>query len=683
MIVPPLRTTHMEPTRVLAQLERILTSAVFVDAQRASSFLRFIVERTLDGRTTEIKESIIAIEVLGRSPSFDSKTDPIVRVEAARLRDRLREYYNRHAGADDVFISVPKGAYVPQFVEREPQTQVYDVVRLSILPPAGSDFECFAISPDGRRIAFTAQANGNLTLWVRELDSLEARPLPGTETAAFPFWSPDSRSIGFFTPFKLKIVPASGGPCRELADVVVGRGATWNSQGIILFGPRPVGPLYSIAAEGGTPTLVTTLETERSEIAHAFPQFLPDGRRFIYFAASCRPGESSIRIGSLDSATSTVIVESETSALYAPVFRGRSGCLLFVSHNAMLAQLLDLQTLERRGRPEIVASEVRYRRWGQASMSISNDGLLLYRGGTNENHQFAWIGRQGATIATVGPRNRLASSPNCSFNLSPDGKRVAIHRQDDPDTARPTIWIMDLYRGGTLWRFTEPGGQDADFCPVWNANAAELAFSRGDDRYMRVLRRPLSGGTAISIIDTRGPKFPTDWSDDGGYVAYNSQEPDYRRQHVWIASMNGESRPFLHQTYHAGSARFAPAVVGDRPPWLAYTSNETGRYEIYIRSFPDGAHGFQISNRGGVMPQWRRDGRELFYIDLDGTLTAVGIDLAAAEFGTPDRLFATGLRLTPYSIWMNQYAVANDGESFLLNRPVEQPEATITAVLPR
>ena len=673
----------MDPTRVLAQLERILTSVVFVEAQRASSFLRFIVERTLDGRTSEIKESIIAIEVLGRSPSFDSKTDPIVRVEAARLRDRLREYYDRHAHADDVFISVPKGAYVPQFVEREPQTQLQDVLRLSILPPAGTDFESFAISPDGRRIAFTAQANENLMLWVRDLDSLDARPLPGTETAAFPFWSPDSRSIGFFTPFHLKVVPASGGPCRELADVVVGRGAAWNAQGIILFGPRPVGPLYRIAAAGGTPTPVTTLETGRSEIAHGFPQFLPDGRLFIYFAASCRPGESSIRIGSLDSATSTPIVESETSALYAPSFRGRSGWLLFVSHNAMLAQPLDLQTLERRGRPEFVAPEVRYRPWGQASMSISNDGLLLYRRGTSENHQFTWIGRQGATIATVGPRNRLASSSNYSFNLSPDGKRAAIQRNDDPDTALPTIWVMDVYRGGTLWRFTEAGGQEADFSPVWNANGAELVFSRGDDRCMRVLRRSLSGGTPISIVETKGPKFPTDWSDDGGDVAYDSQEPDYRFQHLWIASTNGESRLLLPQTYYAGSARFAPAVGDARPAWLAYTSNETGRYEIYTRSFPDASHMFQISNNGGVMPQWRRDGRELFYIDLNGTLTAVALDLEAAEFGTPHDLFATGLRLTPYSMWRNQYAVTNDGQSFLLNRPIEQPEATITALLPR
>ena len=296
----------------------------------------------------------------------------------------------------------------------------------------------------------------------------------------------------------------------------------------------------------------------------AFPQFLPDGRRFIYFATSCRPGESSIRIGSLDSSTSTPIVESETSALYAPVFRGRSGCLLFVSHNAMLAQPLDLQTLERRGRPEIVAPEVRYRPLGTGEhVDLERRPPALSR--RHERESSVHLDRASGCDDRDGRSSQSTGiEPSYSFNLSPDGKRVAIHRHDDPDTALPTIWVMDLYRGGTLWRFTEPGGQEADFCPVWDANGAELVFSRGDDRCMRVLRRPLSGGTPIAIVDTKGPKFPTDWSDDGGYVAYNSQEPDYRYQHLWIASMNGESHQFLQQTYYAGSARFAPAGVDDR-----------------------------------------------------------------------------------------------------------------------
>jgi Tol biopolymer transport system component len=675
----------MDPSRVRAQLDRILASALFVEAERASSLLRFIVERTLDCRSGEIKESVIAIEVLGRTPSFDSKTDPIVRVEAGRLRDRLREYYDRHGMVDDVLISVPKGGYVPEFAEREPRAEPQKMLRLSVLPPDGAEFDSFVVSPDGRRIAFTAHVSGNMMLWLRELDSLDARPLAGTETAAFPFWSPDGRWIGFFTPFKLKIIPAGGGPSREIADVLLGRGGTWNREGIIVFCPRPVGALHRISAEGGTPHPVTVLDAARAEISHGFPQFLPDGRRFLYFAASHRPGESSVRVGSLDSAVSKPLVTSDTSALYAPVFGGRSASLLFVSHGSLLAQPLDHQTLELRARPEIVAPDVRYRPWGQASVSVSNDGLLLYRGGTNENHQFTWIDRQGATISTVGPPNRLASSPHYSFNLSPDGRRVAIHRPDDPDTALATIWVMDLYRGGTLWRFTDPGGPEAEFCPVWSSNGVELVYSRGDDRGMRVLRKPLSGGSPLVIADTKGPKFPTDWSDDGRFVAYNSQEPDYRYQHLWVASVSGadESHPFLQQTYHAGSARFAPAAADIGPRWLAYSSDETGRSEIYIRSFPDGTRKWQISNQGGVLPQWRRDGRELFYIAPDGTLTAVAVDPEATEFGAPQMMFATGLRLNPYSIWMNQYGVANDGRSFLFNRAVDWPPTAITAIIPR
>ena len=677
----------MQPARVRAQLDQILRSTAFNDAGRASSFLRFIVERALEGRTNEIKESVIAVEVLGRKSSFDSKIDPVVRVEAARLRDRLRDYYDGEGEADEVLISVPKGGYVPAFTERQrpAMLQRVNILRFSLLPPANAIFESFVVSPDARKMAFTAYLNGSTMLWVRDIDSLDAKPLSGTETAAFPFWSPDSRSIGFFTPFRLKIVSAAGGPCRDIADVVLGRGGTWNREGTIVFCPRPIGALYQISEAGGTPESVTSLDTGRAEVSHGFPQFLPDGRRFLYFAASYRPGESSIRVGSLDSTVSKPIVAAETSALYAPVFGGRSGCLLFVSHNALLLQRLDEQTFELRGEPEIIAPEVRYRRWGQASVSVSSDGLLLYLSGRIDNYQFIWIDRQGIPVSIPASRNSFGSSPHYSFNLSPDERRVAIHRHDDPDTALATIWIMDLFRGGTLWRFTDPGDREPEFCPVWSSNGVDLVFSRGDDRGMRLLRRTLNGGSGTCIVDTRGPKFPTDWSGDRSFIAYNSQEPDYRYQHTWVASPFSEDEPyaFLRHSYGEGSARFAPPLNGDGSRWIAYTSDETGRYEIYIRSFPDAGQKWQISNDGGFLPQWSREGRELFYIAPDGTLMTVAVSPETAEFGSPQKLFATGLRLHSYNMWMNQYGVAKDGQRFLLNRPVQELAAAITAVISR
>ena len=182
-------------------------------------------------------------------------------------------------------------------------------MRLSILPPENASFESFVVSPDGRKLAFTAAARGRMMLWVRALDSLEARPLGGTDNAAYPFWSPDNLSIGFFVPNKLKVVEVSGGPPRDIADVVVGRGGVWSPEGVIVFCPRPLGVLYQISATGGAATPVTSLDESRAEIAHAFPQFLPGGRQFVYLAASCRPGESSIRAGSLDSTGSKVLLK--------------------------------------------------------------------------------------------------------------------------------------------------------------------------------------------------------------------------------------------------------------------------------------------------------------------------------------------------------------------------------------
>lgn len=670
-----------------AQLNRILTSRTFLDAERASSLLRFIVERALNGGASEIKESVIAVEVLGRNSSFDSKTDPIVRVEAARLRNRLRDYYERDGGADDMFICVPKGGYVPEFSERQRPALLpkADVLRLSLLPPKSAVFDSFVVAPDARKIAFTAYLNGKMMLWVRDLDSLDAKPLPGTESAAMPFWSPDSRSIAFFTPFKLKIIQISGGPCRDLADVIVGKGGAWNRDGIIVFCPRPVGPLHQIPAGGGTPRPVTSLDTTRAEIFHGFPQFLPDGRRFLYFAACSRPGESSIKVGSVDSDVSKVLVAAETSALFAPVFGGRSGCLLFVCHRSLVAQPLDPETLELRGEAEVIAAEVRYRRWGQASVSLSGDGLLLYCSGTNENHQFTWVDRQGTPVSTVGPGNSFSSSPHYSFNLSPDDQRVAIHRHEDPDTALATIWVMDMSRGDMLWRFTDPGAPQAEFCPVWSSNGEELVFSAGDDRGMRVLSRCIRGGGASVLVDTKGPKFPTDWSGDGRFVAYNSQEPDYRYQHAWVVSPSpARPYPFLEHAHHEGSVRFRPLAARSAPRWVAYTSDETGRFEIYIRSFPDPGHKWRISREGGFMPQWGRDGQQLFYVAPDGTLIAVAVNPDAAEFGNPDKLFETGLHLHSYSSsWMNQYGVGMDGQRFLFNYPVEPSSEVITAVIRR
>jgi len=670
---------------VLAQLDRILASAAFADAGRASSFLRFVVERKLEGRDGEIKESVIAVEVLGRTPSFDSKSDPIVRVEAGRLRERLSSYYEAEGGADPVLISLPKGRYVPEFTERRPReaSNNVGVLRLSILPPENASFESFAVSPDGRKLAFTAALNGTMMLWVRALDSVEAKPLAGTDNASWPFWSPDSLSIGFFAPHKLKAVGISGGPARDIVDIIVGRAGAWSPEGVILFCPRPIGPLHQIPVAGVTPSPATSLDEARAEVAHGFPQFLPGGRQFLYLAASSRPGESSIRAGSLDSTGSKVLVRADTSAAYAPILRGHPASLLFVHDGVLMAQAFDSRRLELSGERMVVVPQVRHRRWRQSTFSVSTNGVLLYQDA--EHRQFSWFDRQGKLLAAVGPQNDCLS-----FTLSPDERYVALHRHDDPDTVLPTIWVMDLSREGAVFRFTDTDVAQPEFTPVWSPDSSEILFSRGDERRMRLFRQALSGGTAQCVLDTEGPKFPSDWSSDGEFIAYTSQVPDYRYLHTWIVALSGQEerakpRPFLQHSYQEFTAQFSPADAGESPRWLAYTSNETGRYEVYVRDFPEGRHKWQVSNQGGLQPHWRRDGRELFYLTLDGTLMSVSVNPGPDfEFGASQTLFRTGLRfLTLYTIWMNQYAVSRDGQRFLLNRSLPQTaHCAITAVIP-
>jgi eukaryotic-like serine/threonine-protein kinase len=247
---------------------------------------------------------------------------------------------------------------------------------------------------------------------------------------------------------------------------------------------------------------------------------------------------------------------------------------------------------------------------------------------------------------------------------------VAVNRIDDQDTVYPTIWVLDLSREGAVFRFTDPDVAQANFNPVWSPDSNEIVFSRGDDRRMRLFRQALSGGTEKPVLNTEGPKFPTDWSSDGRFVSYSSQAPDYRNLHIWLVALDvPEPRSFLQLSHEECSAQFSPADGEEAPRWLAYTSHETGRYEVYVRDFPGGQYRWQISSQGGFQPHWRRDGRELFYLTLDGKLMSVAVTISPTfEFETPAPLFPTGLHFLPqYRTWMNQYAVSRDGQRFLLN----------------
>ncbi len=336
------------------------------------------------------------------------------------------------------------------------------------------------------------------------------------------------------------------------------------------------------------------------------------------------------------------------------------------------------------GQRAVVVPEIRYRPWQQALFSVSGNGVLLYQGGSGENHQLAWFDRQGRLLEPIGPRNSYEA-----FSLSPDDVHVAILRNDDPTTIMRTIWIMDLSRAGVVSRLSDTGTGEGDISPVWSPDGREILFSRGDDRRMRLFVQAMNGRSAKPLLETDGPKFPTDWSPDGRFITFSSQWPDYQNMHTWTMMLNspglaGKPRAFLQHSYNELTATFSPAGRGKEPRWIAYTSDETGRNEVYVRDFPAGNQKWQVSTEGGGLPHWRGDGRELFYVAPDGTLMSVAVNPGASfASGTPRALFTTGLEITPVKIYMNQYAVSRDGQRFLLNRRVpETPSAAITAVVP-
>ncbi|MEO8125442.1 MAG: hypothetical protein ABJF23_33220 [Bryobacteraceae bacterium] len=692
------------PDQIRAQLGRILTSKAFAQADRARAFLSFIVTAYLEGKKDEIKEFVIAIEALGRTSSFDPKSDPIVRVEAGRLRNRLKMYYDSEGVQDAILITLPKGGYVPEFANttqaawliaaRNPiilfsagilaglalaalaflffhnAAEPVEVLRLSLIPPTDSTIQGSRISPDGKMVAFTALQQNRRMLWVRSLDSPEARMIPGTERATEAFWSPDSRSLAFFGPNKLQRVELSGGPPQEIcaATIPLG-GGSWSRNGIIVFTPRPEGVLFQVRATGGTPQPVTALDHSHGEIIHRFPEFLPDGRHFLYVAGSGKPDGTNLRIGSIDSMDSKSLLEGSGNAAFSPPVAGKPGLLLFYFRGALMAQPFDPESLTLSGGRTVVAPEVLYSK-GRADFSISANNVLAYQPTSRNNLQLAWFDRTGKLIQTIGPRNDYFA-----LRLSPDDQRLAFSEEED-FSSNGSIWVMELGRG-MLSRATNL--PPASFMPVWSPDGKEILFANGNEQRMQLLRQPPNNSKPIVFLDTPGPKFPTDWSANGQFVAFYTPWPDFARLKTVVFDLRDaeskQARPvlLLESQYNEAEAVFSPDSTGKGPRWIAYTSTESGRPEVYVRNFPEGDQKWQISNGGAWQPLWRRDGRELFFLTQGGTLMAADIKAGAAfRAGIPHPLFRT--TIPPYAgppeIPAHGYAVNKDGQRFLVNQAV-------------
>ena len=536
-------------------------------------------------------------------------------------------------------------------------------LRVSILPPDQHSFDplSIALSPDGTKLAFVATVAGaSPQLWVRPLDSTAAQPLAGTDDASSPFWSPDSRDLGFFAEGKLRIIDASGGAVQTLADAPQSRGGTWGANGIILYTPSPTSPLLRIPAAGGTPSQAEKNTSEADSFALAasprWPAFLPDGRHFIFFRfARDNPGRrGDIHLGSLDSQQDTTLVSADGRGQFA------SGHLVFVRDGNLMTQRFDDKRLKLAGDPVPIAEQIRGNDVGAAAFSLSNDGKLIFAGGQSTSLDLAWYDRSGKKGEVID------TGTFQDVHISPDGKRVSAARADAGGHLE--IYIYDLARG-TKSQFSFSQSRDDD--PVWSPDGNTMVFDSGRSGKIDLYTRPANGARSEELLyhDDLN-KYPSSWSSDGKYIAYETLDSSHFD--VWILPMFGDRKPypFLKEKYNTRFPVFSPDAK-----WIAYTSYEAGHAQVYVVAFPTPGGRFLVGD--GFGPVWGRNGKEILYTDDHSRVASVEVTAHgdSVELGKPQILFPT------QPIGPGLFEVSSDGNRFLMMQAPVQNSPSLTVVV--
>jgi Tol biopolymer transport system component len=522
-----------------------------------------------------------------------------------------------------------------------------------------------AISPDGLKIVYAANSAGQSQLWLRSLDSPSARPLPGTEQASSPFWSFNSRSIGFFADNKLKLMDIDGGSVKTLMPVgPKPLGGAWNGDGTIIFSANGGRPIFRVSAEGGEPSAATRFESPQ-QTNHSSPQFLPDGRHFLFFVTGS-PEASGVYIGQLDGLDTKRLFHAD-----APAVSTASGHLLFIREGKLLAQDFNPHRLELTGGPFPVAEHVA----AGTVLSASAAGPIVYRTPSVDSgqRQFVWVNRSGLEMERVIYPDIASLGPS----LSPDGRRIAVFRFANGNN---DIWSYDT--GRRAWdRLTFSDSSD-DIFPLWSPDGSRIVFGsrRGELNLYRKLLSGPPGGEEL-LLSTLQPKFPMDWSRDGSFLLYDSFDPK-RGVDIWALPLRGNGKPFevVRTDFNERLAQFSPDGT-----WIAYQSDKTGRFEIYVQPFPGPGGEARVSIDGGAQVRWNSNGRELFYIAADDQLMAVPIRFVssgtAVEPGTPVGLFATNVGSTAINTNRQQYAPSPDGQSFMMNSVLGEASTSSTTVI--
>ena len=542
--------------------------------------------------------------------------------------------------------------------------QQLPVLRVEINPPDKMQFNLSGdhggpavISPDGRYIVFSAYGSSGAQLYLRALDSTSPQALPGTVGAMFPFWSPDSRSIAFFTDDKLKRMEVSGGTPVTICGSTLGRGGSWNQDGTIVAALSYNTGLSRVPASGGTPTPVTAIDGVHYS-SHRWPWFLPDGKHFLYIAvkhnAPTSP-ETAVFLASLDGKEDRLLFHTLSNAIYA------SGRLLFQRENSLVTQTFDLSNGKLSGEPQTLSENVQFDAglW-RMNLSASTDGMLLYASGTASGTEIlTWYDRSGKRLGTVGEQGEFYD-----LDLSPDDKKIVA---TELNTATATIWVHDLVTN-LKTRLTFSGG--AHLTPLWSPDGKQIAFTSDQQRAISV-KTLGSSAAERTLLSSPNPIYQaiSDWSHDGRYLMY--EQGTGMNTDLWVLPLSGDAKPF---PYTSGSSRGAFSPDGH---WVAYVAQEGGRPEVFVAPFPWTGAKWQVSNGGGTGPRWRDDGKELFYFDLNG-VTAVAVDGAGSTFqvGSSKLLFRLPLR----GIIGREYAPTRDGQRFIAVTPSEGSSQSLTLV---
>ncbi len=523
---------------------------------------------------------------------------------------------------------------------------------------SADDFGAFAISPDGRILAFRATSpEGVHRLWLRTFNSWEARPLPDIELsrATSFFWSPDSHFIGFNAGGRLKKIDLAGGPPEPICDLspASSSGGSWNKQGTIVFGT--IEGVMRVSATGGAVSPVTKVNHVKHELAHEFPAFLPDGRHFLYLCRSATPENSGIRVGDLEAKPeeqeANQLVSTGFGSVYVPYQGSSPGWLLFVREKTLMAQRFDDTKRLLAGNPQPV-SEI-----GVGStfpfFSVSAEGMLVFRRG--DSSRITWIDRYGQELSGIADQEKYGP-----FDVSRDASQLVVSISQP--NGQINLWVMDLLRG-TRTRLTSDEAQYVD--PRWSPDGHHVIFNSLSDTPGSPYQVSLPGSKPAQVFKFGGKRFALDdWSPDGSHLLYH----DFEQPELWAIPLVGDQKPMLVTRSLSGSVNQAQFSPDNR--WIAYNTNESGRYEVNVVPFPPASAKWQISTAGGMQPTWRADGRELYFLTPDATLMAVDIRPGAKfEWGETHRLFKVELSVNPA---VEQYAPAPDGKRFLFVLPTSE-----------